>query len=165
MGREGLVIVGGVAAGLAAAMEARRAAPELPVTVYERTRDISYGACGLPYVVAGLIASPESLILHTPEYFRERHNVEVRLEAEALELLPSKSVVRVREAGEVREVGYDALVLATGAAAICPPLPGRELEGVFVLRHMRDGRRMLRFIEEARPRTAAVVGAGYIGLE
>ena len=165
MGREGLVIVGGVAAGLAAAMEARRNSPELPVTVYERTRDISYGACGLPYVVAGLIPSPDSLILHTPEYFRERHNVEVRLEAEAVELLPSKAVVRVREAGEVREVGYDALVLATGAAAVCPPLPGRELEGVFVLRHMRDGRRMLRFIEEARPRTAAVVGAGYIGLE
>ncbi|HJQ34196.1 MAG TPA: FAD-dependent oxidoreductase [Pyrinomonadaceae bacterium] len=165
MGREGLVIVGGVAAGLAAAMEARRASPELPVTVYERTRDISYGACGLPYVVAGLIPSPDSLILHTPEYFRERHNIAVRLEAEVLELLPSKSVVRVREADGVREVGYDALVLATGAAAVCPPLPGRELEGVFVLRHMRDGRRMLRFIEEARPRTAAVVGAGYIGLE
>ncbi len=56
-------------------------------------------------------------------------------------------------------------MLATGAAAVCPPLPGRELEGVFVLRHMRDGRRMLRYFEEARPRTAVVVGAGYIGLE
>jgi NADPH-dependent 2,4-dienoyl-CoA reductase/sulfur reductase-like enzyme len=56
-------------------------------------------------------------------------------------------------------------VLATGAAAVCPPLPGRDLEGVFVLRHMRDGRRLLRFFEETRPRTAVVVGAGYIGLE
>ncbi len=56
-------------------------------------------------------------------------------------------------------------MLATGAAAVCPPLPGRDLEGVFVLRHMRDGRRMLRYFEEARPRTAVVVGAGYIGLE
>jgi NADPH-dependent 2,4-dienoyl-CoA reductase/sulfur reductase-like enzyme len=165
LGKEGLVIVGGVAAGLAAAMEARRAAPGLPVTVFERTRDISYGACGLPYVVAGLIPSPESLILHTPEYFRERHDIDVRLDAEVLELLPSKSVVRVREAEGVREVGYDALVLATGAAAVCPEIPGRELEGVFVLRHLRDGRSMLRFIEEARPRAAVVVGAGYIGLE
>jgi NADPH-dependent 2,4-dienoyl-CoA reductase/sulfur reductase-like enzyme len=165
LGKEGLVIVGGVAAGLAAAMEARRAAPDLPVTVFERTRDISYGACGLPYVVAGLIPAPESLILHTPEYFRERHRIDVRLEGEVLELLPSKSVVRVRVGGDVCEVGYDALVLATGAAAVCPELRGRELEGVFVLRHLRDGRRMLRFIEEARPRTAVVVGAGYIGLE
>ena len=165
MGKGGLVIVGGVAAGLAAAMEARRAAPELPVTVYERTGDISYGACGLPYVVAGLINSPDALVLHTPEYFRERHSIEVRLNCEAVELLPSKSVLRVREGGAEREVSYDSLVLATGAAAVCPPLPGRDLEGVFVLRHLRDGRRMLRYFEGAGPRTAVVVGAGYIGLE
>jgi NADPH-dependent 2,4-dienoyl-CoA reductase/sulfur reductase-like enzyme len=165
LGKEGLVIVGGVAAGLAAAMEARRASPEMPIKVFERTGDISYGACGLPYVVAGLIPSLESLILHTPEYFREQHGIEVRTGCEALELLPSKSVVRVRMHVEKREVGYDALILATGAAALCPPLPGHELEGVFVLRHMRDGRRLLRFIEETRPRTCAVVGAGYIGLE
>lgn len=165
MGANHLVIVGGVAAGLAAAMQARRTAAELPVTVYERTGDVSYGACGLPYVVAGLIDSPERLVLHTPEYFRERHRIEVRTNAEALEVLPAKSVLRVSEGGEEREVSYGALVLATGAAAVCPPLPGRDLEGVFAVRHMRDGRRMLRFVVEARPRTAVVVGAGYIGLE
>src|ERR1051325_6473077 len=77
LGKEGLVIVGGVAAGLAAAMEARRGAEDIPVTVYERTSDISYGACGLPYVFAGLIPSLDSLVLHTPEYFRERHSIEV----------------------------------------------------------------------------------------
>ncbi|HEX6185844.1 MAG TPA: FAD-dependent oxidoreductase [Pyrinomonadaceae bacterium] len=165
MGKEGLVIVGGVAAGLAAAMEARRNSPDLPVKVFERTGDISYGACGLPYVVAGLIPNTDALVLHTPEYFRERHSIEVKLNSEALEVLPSKSVLRVRAPEGEREVGYDSLVLATGAAAVCPPLPGRELEGVFVLRHLRDGRRLLRFFEEARPRTAVVVGAGYIGLE
>jgi NADPH-dependent 2,4-dienoyl-CoA reductase/sulfur reductase-like enzyme len=165
LGKEGLVIVGGVAAGLAAAMEARRTAPDLSINVFERTGDISYGACGLPYVVAGLIPSPDALVLHTPEYFRERHSIEVRLDCEAVELLPSKSVVRVRAPEGEREVGYESLVLATGAAAVCPPLPGRELEGVFVLRHLRDGRRLLRYFEGARPRTAVVVGAGYIGLE
>ena len=165
MGENRLIIVGGVAAGLAAAMEARRTSPEIRVTVLERTGDISYGACGLPYVIGGLIDSPARLVLHAPEYFRERHDIEVRLHTEALEILPAKSVVRVRQDGEEREIGYDALVLATGAAAVCPPLPGHDLEGVFVLRHMRDGLRMLRFIEETRPRTAVVVGAGYIGLE
>lgn len=165
MGKDRLVVIGGVAAGLAAAMEARRASADLPVIVLERTGDISYGACGLPYVVAGLIPSLERLVVHAPEYFRERHRIEIRLDSEALEILPAKSVVRVREGGEEREVGYGALVLATGAAAVCPPLPGHELEGVFVLRHMRDGRRILRFMEEARPRDAVVVGAGYIGLE
>jgi NADPH-dependent 2,4-dienoyl-CoA reductase/sulfur reductase-like enzyme len=160
-----LIIVGGVAAGLAAAMEARRASTEIRITVLERTGDISYGACGLPYVIGGLIDSPARLVIHTPEYFREQHDIDVRLHTEALEILPAKSVVRVREGSEERELGYGALVLATGAAAVCPPLPGHELEGVFVLRHMRDGLRMLRFIAEARPRSAVVVGAGYIGLE
>jgi NADPH-dependent 2,4-dienoyl-CoA reductase/sulfur reductase-like enzyme len=160
-----LVIIGGVAAGLAAAMEARRATRDLPITVLERTGDISYGACGLPYVIAGLIPSLERLVAHTPEYFRERHRIEIRLNSEALEILPAKSVVRIAESGEEREIAYGALVIATGAAAVCPPLPGHELEGVFVVRHLRDGRRLLRFIEEARPQSAVVVGAGYIGLE
>jgi NADPH-dependent 2,4-dienoyl-CoA reductase/sulfur reductase-like enzyme len=165
LGENRLIIVGGVAAGLAAAMEARRASTEIRITVLERTGDISYGACGLPYVIGGLIDSPARLVLHTPEYFREQHDIDVRLHTEALEILPAKSIVRVNENGAERELGYGALVLATGAAAVCPPLPGHELEGVFVLRHMRDGLRMLRFIEETRPRSAVVVGAGYIGLE
>jgi NADPH-dependent 2,4-dienoyl-CoA reductase/sulfur reductase-like enzyme len=165
LAQERLVIVGGVAAGLAAAMEARRASPGLDITVFERTRDISYGACGLPYVVSGLIPSLDRLVLHAPEYFREQHRIEIELESEALEIMPAKSAVRVRVRQEEREVGYDALVIATGATAVCPPLPGHELEGVFVLRHLRDARRMMRFFGEARPRTAVVVGAGYIGLE
>ncbi|HEV3468746.1 MAG TPA: FAD-dependent oxidoreductase [Pyrinomonadaceae bacterium] len=165
MGREHLVVVGGVAAGLAAAMEARRRSPGLSVTVLERTGDVSYGACGLPYVVGGRIASLERLFVHTPEYFRERHGINVRLRAEALEILPAKFALRYAEGGEERELSYTSLVLATGATAVCPEMPGRDLEGVFTLRHLRDGRRLLRFMEEARPRAAVVVGAGYIGLE
>jgi len=165
LGKDQLLVIGGVAAGLASAMEARRARRDLRVIVLERTADISYGACGIPYVVAGLIPSLESLTVRTPAFFRE-HEIEIRLNCAALEILPARSVVRVRDTdGTERELGYGSLVLATGAAAVCPPLPGRELEGVFVVRHMRDARRMQRFIEEARPRTAAVVGAGYIGLE
>jgi NADPH-dependent 2,4-dienoyl-CoA reductase/sulfur reductase-like enzyme len=162
---EHLVVIGGVAAGLAAAMEARRRAPGLRVTVLERTGDVSYGACGLPYVVGGRIPALESLVVRTPEYFRERHDIDLRLRSEALEILPAKSVLRYAEGGEERETSYTALVLATGAKAVCPPLPGHDLEGVFALRHLRDGRRLLRFMSEARPRTAVVVGAGYIGLE
>jgi NADPH-dependent 2,4-dienoyl-CoA reductase/sulfur reductase-like enzyme len=165
LGGPGLFIIGGVAAGLAAAMEARRRAPDLAVTVLERGPDISYGACGLPYVFAGRVPTLEHLVQHTPEYFRERHSIDVRLGSEALEILPARSLLRYREGGEERETSYGSLVIATGAAAVCPPLPGRELEGVFVVRHMRDGRRLLRFMEAARPRTAVVVGAGYIGLE
>ncbi|MDX6272637.1 MAG: hypothetical protein QOD28_3860 [Acidobacteriota bacterium] len=165
LGKEQLIVVGGVAAGLAAAMQARRVAPSLSITVLEKTADISYGACGLPYVISGLIPALERLVLHTPEYFRERHDINVQLNTEALEILPARSVVRVSANGERHELGFDSLVLATGAAAVCPPFTGHDLAGVFVLRQLRDGRRLLQFIEQERPRAAVIVGAGYIGLE
>ena len=165
MGKEQLLVVGGVAAGLAAAMQARRSAPSLRITVLEKTADISYGACGLPYVVSGLIPALERLVIHTPEYFRQQHDIDVQPHTEALEILPARSVVRVSANGERREMGFDSLVLATGAAAVCPPLAGHDLAGVFVLRQLRDGRRLLQFIEQTRPRAAVIVGAGYIGLE
>jgi NADPH-dependent 2,4-dienoyl-CoA reductase/sulfur reductase-like enzyme len=163
--KEQLLVVGGVAAGLAAAMQARRVAPALDIAVLEKTADISYGACGLPYVVSGLIPALERLVIHTPEYFREQHNIRVHLNTEALEILPARSILRVRAGEERRELNYTSLVLATGAAAVCPPLPGHDLAGVFVLRQLRDGRRLIQFIEETRPRHAVIVGAGYIGLE
>jgi NADPH-dependent 2,4-dienoyl-CoA reductase/sulfur reductase-like enzyme len=163
--KEQLVVVGGVAAGLAAAMQARRVAPALDIAVIEKTTDISYGACGLPYVVSGLIPALERLVIHTPEYFREQHNIEIQLNTEALEILPARSILRVRAGGERRELNFTSLVLATGAAAVCPPLPGHDLAGVFALRQLRDGRRLIQFIEETRPRRAVIVGAGYIGLE
>ncbi|HEX8458339.1 MAG TPA: FAD-dependent oxidoreductase [Pyrinomonadaceae bacterium] len=165
MGKEQLIVVGGVAAGLAAAMQARRHAPDLSITVMEKTGDISYGACGLPYVVSGLIPQLDHLILHTPAYFRERHRIDVQLHAEVVEILPARSLARVSVAGARRDLSFDSLVLATGAAAVCPPLAGRDLAGVFVLRQLHDGRRLLAFIEQERPRAAVIVGAGYIGLE
>jgi NADPH-dependent 2,4-dienoyl-CoA reductase/sulfur reductase-like enzyme len=160
-----LVIVGGVAGGLAAAMEARRRAPALDIIVLEQTGDVSYGACGLPYVISGVIPTLARLVVHEPEYFHAQHRIELQLNTEALALYPAKSVVRVRQDGTEREFGFSNLVLATGAAAICPPLPGHDLAGVFVLRHMQQGRQMLSFLNERRPRAAAIVGAGYIGLE
>src|SRR5215210_7092956 len=135
-------------------MEARRHTPALDITVLEKTGDISYGACGLPYVISGLIPSLEQLVLHSPAYFHEHHNIKLHLQTEALDILPARSLVRVRQDGAERELGFSSLVLATGAAAVCPPLPGRELAGVFVLRHMHDGRRMLAFLDERRPRAA-----------
>ncbi|MGI9106143.1 MAG: FAD-dependent oxidoreductase [Pyrinomonadaceae bacterium] len=165
MSKTYLLIVGGVAAGLAAAMQARRLSPSLDITVLEKTGDISYGACGLPYVISGLIPSLDQLFVHSPEYFREQHNIKLHLHAEALEILPARSIVRVREGGEMRDFGFTNLVLATGALAVCPPLPGHDLAGVFVVRQMSDGRRLMHVIDTERPRAAVIVGAGYIGLE
>lgn len=164
--QEKLLIIGGVAAGLAAAMEARRRASEAEITVLEKTGDVSYGACGLPYVIGGLIPTLDRLVVHRPDYFSDQHNIKLHLQTEVREILPARSVVRATGvSGERREYGYTRLVIAMGAAAICPPLPGHDLEGVLVLRHMQDGRRALEYLERRRPRRAVVVGAGYIGLE
>src|ERR1041384_8359516 len=160
-----LLIVGGVAAGLAAAMEARRRQPALEITVFEKTGDTSYGACGLPYVISGVVPALDRLVQHTPAYFREQHNINLQLNAEVLEIWPAKSTLRVRQAGAEREVGFSNLILATGAAAICPPLPGHDLAGVFVLRHMQQARALLDYLNTQRPHNAVIVGAGYIGLE
>ena len=91
--------------------------------------------------------------------------IDIHLHTEATEILPAKSVLRVEHDGAAREIGYSRLVLATGAEAICPPLDGHDLEGIFVLRHLQDGKRLMDFIERTQPRVAVVVGAGYIGLE
>jgi CoA-dependent NAD(P)H sulfur oxidoreductase len=160
-----LLIVGGVAAGLAAAMEARRRQPALEITVFEKSGDTSYGACGLPYVISGVVPALDRLVQHTPAYFREQHNINLLLNAEVLEIWPAKSTLRVRQAGAEREVGFSNLILATGAAAICPPLPGHDLAGVFVLRHMQQARALLDYLNTQRPHNAVIVGAGYIGLE
>ncbi|MCA1555410.1 MAG: FAD-dependent oxidoreductase, partial [Acidobacteria bacterium] len=165
MSKEQLLVIGGVAAGLAAAMQARRTAPDLDITVIEKTADISYGACGLPYVISGLIPNLERLRIHSPEYFSEQHNIQIHLNTEALEILPARSLIRARTGEEKRELYFTNLVIATGASAVCPPLAGHELAGVFVLRQLRDGRRLLAFLEQERPRAAVIVGAGYIGLE
>src|SRR5205823_8515549 len=105
-------------------MEARRRAHALDITVLEQSGDISYGACGLPYVISGLIPTLEQLSVHTPAYFRERHNIDLQLHTAALEIFPARSFVRVYAGGAEHELGFSQLVLATGAAAVCPPLAG-----------------------------------------
>lgn len=164
--KDKLVIIGGVAAGLAAAMQARRRSPEIAITVLEKSQDISYGACGIPYVISRKIPSLENLIVHSPDYFRDKHNIEIKLNCEATEIFPAKSALHVNDNGAKGEIGYTNLVIATGAAAICPPIPGHDLEGVHVIRHLSHARKLLIDLEQNCPhRKAVIVGAGYIGLE
>lgn len=163
--KDNLVIIGGVAAGLAAAMQARRRAPELNITVLEKTHDISYGACGIPYLISRKIPSLENLIVHSPDYFQEKHNIEIKLGCEALEIFPAKSALRINDNGAKTEIGYTNLVIATGAAAICPPIEGHDLDGIHVVRQLVHARKLLRDLEQNHTRKAVIVGAGYIGLE
>jgi NADPH-dependent 2,4-dienoyl-CoA reductase/sulfur reductase-like enzyme len=157
-----LVVIGGVAAGLSAAARARRIDPRLPITVLEKGPVVSYGACGLPYLVEGRVHAPEQLIVYTPEYFRKERNIEVRTGARVVSIQHPRREVLL-ESGE--RVRYERLVIATGARCDTLGIAGAEQPHVFRLHTLGDAERMRAFLRERRPRTAAIVGAGYIGVE
>jgi NADPH-dependent 2,4-dienoyl-CoA reductase/sulfur reductase-like enzyme len=165
MPRERLVVIGGVAAGLSAASRARRRNPQLEIIVLEKGRHVSYGACGLPYFLSGKVADAEELVVYPPEFFREKRNIDVRLEHEVTEIEPGRKTVRGLEKG-VREfsLAYDKLVIATGGAP-APQISGAELQGVFTCNDLEGAIRCRQFLQDERPRRAVIVGSGYIGLE
>jgi CoA-dependent NAD(P)H sulfur oxidoreductase len=157
-----LLVVGGVAAGLSAAARARRLDPRLEITVLEKGPLISYGACGLPYLVEGRVRTPEQLIVYTPEYFRKERNIDVRTGARVVSISHPRREVQLASGEHLR---YDRLVLATGARCDTQGIAGADQPHVFTLHTLDDAERMRSFLRERKPRTAAVVGAGYIGVE
>lgn len=167
MSRRRIVVIGGVAAGMSAASRARRVDPGAEIAVYEAGRHVSYGACGLPYLLSGVVPSPDHLVAYTADFFRHERNIKVVLGRKVAEVDPASATIRLEpdSAGRAERVGFDRLVIATGARAVVPALPGVELEGVFTLRTLEDALRIRNFLQSARPRAAAVVGGGYIGLE
>jgi NADPH-dependent 2,4-dienoyl-CoA reductase/sulfur reductase-like enzyme len=157
-----LVVIGGVAAGLSAAARARRIDPRLEIVVLEQGPVISYGACGLPYFVEGRVREAADLITYTPEYFRKQRNIDVRIGARAIAISHPRREVTLESGARV---AYEKLVIATGARGGMPNLPGAQLPHVFRLYTLDDAERMRNFVRERKPKSAVVVGAGYIGVE
>jgi NADPH-dependent 2,4-dienoyl-CoA reductase/sulfur reductase-like enzyme/rhodanese-related sulfurtransferase len=159
-----IVIVGGVAAGMSAAARARRHDETAQIVVLERGPEVSFANCGLPYHVGGEIADADALLLHTPESLRAALNLDVRVGHEVTAIDAQAKTVSVRSAGGDSTIDYDALILAPGAAALRPPLPGLDSPRVHTLRTVGDAVQ-LRGLVEAGARRAVVLGAGFIGLE
>jgi NADPH-dependent 2,4-dienoyl-CoA reductase/sulfur reductase-like enzyme/rhodanese-related sulfurtransferase len=162
-----IIIVGGVAAGASAAARARRLSEDAEILVIERGPHVSFANCGLPYFVGGEIEEEGELILRTPESLRDSLNLEVRVLTEVVAIDHARQEVEVRDlaAGRVSRERYDALVLATGAAPLKPPIPGIDRPGHFTLRTVPDSAALLDWIERHEARRAVIVGGGYIGLE
>ena len=162
-----IVIIGAVAAGTAAAAKARRNDEDAQIVVYERDGDISYSGCGMPYYLAGDLKDADALTPRDSAYFKSRYNVDVLTRHEALSIDPSSRSVRIRrmETGEEFTDTYDRLILATGARAVTPGIPGADGAHVFTLRAIADMRRIKAFLDARKPKTAALIGAGFIGLE
>ena len=163
---ERLIVIGGCAAGMSAAAKAKRTQRDLEVVVFERGSFISYAACGMPYLLAGDISDYRDLIVRTPEQMRKQ-SVDVRINCEVTEVDAEARSVTVRDRDEGREIsiGYDQLVIATGARAAFPPIEHTQLEGVFGLRSLESGLAVHRFLAERTPNRAVIIGGGYIGVE
>ncbi len=160
-----IVVVGGVAGGMSAAAKAKRTDKSLEIIVFERSGYVSYGACGLPYVISGEVKELNDLVSRTPEDMAEQ-GITVRVRHEVTDVDPAAKTVSVKnlETGETFSEPYDVLVLATGASASKPPLPGVDLAGVHVLRNLEDGAAVLKTIREGA-KEAVIIGGSYIGLE
>jgi NADPH-dependent 2,4-dienoyl-CoA reductase/sulfur reductase-like enzyme/rhodanese-related sulfurtransferase len=159
------LIVGGVAAGATAAARARRLDERVEIRLVERGPYVSYANCGLPYFLSGEIAEREALLLQDPAGFKRRYGVDVELGTEAIALDRAGRRVRLRGPQGERWEPYDALILAQGGQPILPPLPGVDAPHVFKLWTVPDMDRLDAYLRTAAPRTAAVVGGGFIGLE
>ncbi|MDE3165498.1 MAG: FAD-dependent oxidoreductase [Acidobacteriota bacterium] len=157
-----LIVIGGVAAGLSAAARARRLDANLEIVVLEKGPVISYGACGLPYLVEGRVAAASELIVYTPEYFRKERRIEVRTNARVAGIAHPRREV-VLDSGE--RLRYERLVIATGARCETRGIAGFGAPHTFTLHTLEDAGRMRDFLRDRRPKTAAVIGAGYIGVE
>ncbi|MCF3144853.1 FAD-dependent oxidoreductase [Streptomyces platensis] len=169
MTTERLVVVGGDAAGMAAASQARRLRKpdELAITAFERGHFTSYSACGIPYWVGGDVDGPDALIARTAEEHRAR-DIDLRMRTEVTELDLDRGRVRTREldgGGRESWTGFDKLVLATGARPRRPGLPGIDAPGVHGVQTLDDGQALLDTLDASSGRRAVVVGAGYIGVE
>ena len=162
---ERVIVIGGTAAGLSAASKAKRVRPDLDIEVYERTGYISYGACGLPYFVGGMIDDPDELVSLFPHEMSNKRGIPTFTHHEVTAIDRAAKTVSVTDLDTGRQFQrpYDKLVIATGAAPVRPGIPGTELDGVYYLRTVEDGIRLKGAL--AARRRIAILGGGLVGLE
>ena len=148
-----VVIIGGVAGGATAAARLRRLDEHAEIVILERSGYVSYANCGLPYYIGGTIQSQSALTLQTPDSFRSRFNIDVRVQSEATAVDPQAHTVTVRDlrSGTEYTETYDKLILSPGARAIRPPLPGVDSERIYTLRTVEDTLRIRQVVETQRP--------------
>ncbi|MGD9132812.1 MAG: FAD-dependent oxidoreductase, partial [Desulfobacterales bacterium] len=167
MKKKRIFVVGGVAGGASCVARARRLSETHDIIMFDRGEYVSFANCGLPYYVGDVIKEEENLIVATPEMFRKRFKIDVRLKSEVVEVDRKTSRIQIKDlkTGEIYLEKYDALVLAPGARAIKPNMPGIDLPGIFSLRTIPDSRQIKAWINGRKAKQAIVVGGGYIGME
>lgn len=160
-----VVIVGGVAGGMSAATRLRRLREDAEIIVFEQGPHVSYANCGLPYHVGEVIPEEADLLLQTPTSLKNRFNLDVRVNSRVTKIDPDAKTVSVKNlaTGEEYEEGYDSLVLSTGAKPRMLEIPG--IERAHVLRDVPDAIRIKELVDQKKIKSAAIIGAGFIGIE
>jgi len=162
-----VVIIGGVAGGATATARIRRLDENADIVVFEKTGYISYANCGLPYYIGGVIENEAELTLQTPASFWQRFRIDMRVNHEVIKIYPDRKIVEVRNliSGDVFEESYDKLLISTGASPVKPELPGMDDERFLSLRTVEDTFKIRKYVDENKPRSAVIIGGGFIGVE
>lgn len=162
-----ILIVGAVGGGATAAGQIRFYDKNAEIKVFDRDAVMSYAACGTPYAIGNIIEDEEKLLMTDPEEFKQKRNIDVFLKHEVLSIDRSGKSITVRnlETGEEFIETYDALILSPGGSAIMPEIPGIETASVFTLRNFDDMQTIKNYIKKEQPKSCAVSGAGFIGIE
>lgn len=161
-----LVIIGGDAAGMSAASRAKRNNPDLDVMVLEKTMDVSYSACGMPYNIADPERGIDDLVVRHAKVFREKQGINLLTGHCVDSIEPDRrTVIGTTLQGKTFQFSYDKLLIATGGSPVIPDLPGFDLPGVMALKSLDDGRKIKAFITSNHVKKAVIIGMGYIGLE
>lgn len=161
------IIIGGVAGGASAAARLRRLDEKAEIIILEKGEFVSFANCGLPYYIGGEITDREELTLQTPESFKARFNIDVRIFNEAVKINPEENTITIKnlQNGESYTEKYDNLILSPGAEPIIPNIKGIESANVFTLRNIPDTLKIKHYIDTEKPESAVVIGGGYIGVE
>ncbi len=160
------VIIGADAAGMSAASRAKRNQPEMEITVLEKTQDVSYSACGMPYNIADPKRDIEDLVVRHADVFRKKQGINLLTGHEVTAIDPDgQRVSGLTTAGESFEFSYDKLLIATGSRPVLPDIPGIDQPGVMVLKNLEQGRAIKNYIQEHAVKKVIIMGMGYIALE
>ena len=159
-----VVIIGGVAGGMSAATRLRRLREDAEIIVYEKGPYVSFANCGLPYFIGGVIDKKESLLLQTPESLWKRFKLDVRVNTEVTAIdRENKKITAVNsETGEQIE-DYDYIIISPGANPRKLPIEG--IDRAVVLKDVEDSVRIKEMVDAGEIKSAAILGAGFIGVE
>lgn len=157
-----VVIIGGGAGGISTATNIRKNDKNAEITVISKEKDIAYSPCAIPYVLSHKIKSFDDIIMRTVDDY-EKKDIEVLIESEAIAIDKDKKKVTYIKDNNESTIDYDKLVLATGGNSFVPPMKGVDLDGVFKIRNLQDGRMVQKWAEKSK--NAIVTGAGLIGIE